>query len=386
MQQRDPAAMTIVWDRHHLAPYAYWGRQWVGYDNVRSITLKAAYARAMGLGGAMLWSLETDDFANRCGGGRYPLLNAVKRVFAEEEVPPLPLPGAGEEESSSTTSTRRPSTSTTTTTTTTRRPTTTPTTTTTTTTTTERPTKTTPTTTTTTNSQRPSSTSTSTTYRPETEPTTTSTTTTTTTRRPPFSSTITTPSTTSTTTEDYPISSSTSTSTTTINWWPHQSSTWWPQKSSTWWPQNSSQQPTAGSEVWWSSTTPSSSSSTSSSSKEPADNPNSIPETEENKKKKKDDFICTESGLFRSPSSCTAFIRCLETAVEGQFQLFFHQCPDRTVFNADSRLCDWVENVPECIKAVPRYYLRGTFQTNFQVVHGESGSGGGEREGAVSSV
>lgn len=39
--------------------------------------------------------------------------------------------------------------------------------------------------------------------------------------------------------------------------------------------------------------------------------------------------------------------------------MFNHECPDKTVFNKESKLCDWVENVPECMKQVPKYYLRG---------------------------
>lgn len=353
--------MKTVWDGYSLAPYATWGRQWVGYDDVDSISLKAAYARAMGLGGAMLWSLETDDFAGNCKGGRYPLLNAVKRVFAAKEVPPLPMPSpnrpSGEGDGGSSVRPSYP-------TTTSRRPTTT----------TEKPTTRRPTTTSTT--QRPTTTTqrpkTTTTYRPETEPTT---------RRPTYPTTT---IRTTSTSESYPepttaapSSTSTSKSSTSINWWPHKSSTWWPQKTSTWWPPASSAGPSDSSEVWWSSTTAAPSSTES-------DNPNRIDETNSSSgsedKPSAGKFVCTESGLFRNPESCTAFIRCLETAIEGQYQLFFHTCPDKTVFNSESRLCDWVENVPECIATVPKYYLRGTFQTNFHVVTGE---GARERDSSL---
>jgi hypothetical protein len=31
----------------------------------------------MGLSGGMIWAMEYDDFNNKCGAGKYPLLNKV---------------------------------------------------------------------------------------------------------------------------------------------------------------------------------------------------------------------------------------------------------------------------------------------------------------------
>lgn len=39
---------------------------WVGYDDDISLSLKAAYAQQLGLGGVMIWSIDTDDFTGRC--------------------------------------------------------------------------------------------------------------------------------------------------------------------------------------------------------------------------------------------------------------------------------------------------------------------------------
>ena len=46
-------------------PYAYKGDQWVGYDTPDSAAAKAEYVERMGLGGAMIWDLATDDFKVR---------------------------------------------------------------------------------------------------------------------------------------------------------------------------------------------------------------------------------------------------------------------------------------------------------------------------------
>jgi hypothetical protein len=35
----------------------------------------------MGLSGVMVWSLENDDFKNRCGSGKYPLLHKVHEML-----------------------------------------------------------------------------------------------------------------------------------------------------------------------------------------------------------------------------------------------------------------------------------------------------------------
>ena len=35
------------------------------------------YLKQLGLGGFMIWSLDLDDFANKCGQGKYPLLQAM---------------------------------------------------------------------------------------------------------------------------------------------------------------------------------------------------------------------------------------------------------------------------------------------------------------------
>lgn len=68
---------TRVYDSSYRAPYAYLNNQWVGYDDVQSITAKCQYINSANLGGAMLWSLETDDFRGRCDEQAYPLLTTI---------------------------------------------------------------------------------------------------------------------------------------------------------------------------------------------------------------------------------------------------------------------------------------------------------------------
>ena len=64
-----------------MGPYAFKGRQWVGYDDVAMIKYKSEYIRKMGFAGGMVWALDLDDFKNRCGQGHHPLMNAIKEVL-----------------------------------------------------------------------------------------------------------------------------------------------------------------------------------------------------------------------------------------------------------------------------------------------------------------
>lgn len=54
--------------------------------NDRSMREKAEYVKGMGLGGAMVWSIETDDFKGRCGD-KYPLLKTLNEVLRNGEPP-----------------------------------------------------------------------------------------------------------------------------------------------------------------------------------------------------------------------------------------------------------------------------------------------------------
>lgn len=66
------------WDANQKVPFAYGGNQWVGYDNEESVSLKCDFIYEHGLGGGMVWSVETDDFHGTCGE-RFTLLKTLNR-------------------------------------------------------------------------------------------------------------------------------------------------------------------------------------------------------------------------------------------------------------------------------------------------------------------
>lgn len=72
-------AKTVMLNKEKV-PYSFKGNQWVGYDNVESVTDKARYVKNRQLGGAMVWALDLDDFSGTfCSQGKYPIVGALKK-------------------------------------------------------------------------------------------------------------------------------------------------------------------------------------------------------------------------------------------------------------------------------------------------------------------
>nr|AMT75074.1 chitinase Cht10 [Locusta migratoria] len=323
-------------------PFAYAGNQWVSFEDTKSVKEKAKYIKNMGYGGAMTFTLDLDDFENRCCRGAFPLLRSINRVFGRlpdsaeptgddctrpppPVTPPPPTYTTGVDSGdhrpttpistthqhpttpkpstteypwwtpSTTTTTSTTTTSTTTTsTTTTPKPTTRPTTTST----TEYPWWTPSTTSTTKKPSTTSSTTTSTTEYPWWTPSTTSTT-----RKPP-----TTRPTTTSTTEEYP-------------WWTPSSTTKKPTTTST------TERP------WWTPPT-----TTTTSTAAPT---TTVPTTEKpwsttsQKPLPPDSGPCEAGVYYPDPTNCNAYYRC----VLGQLRKEY--CAGGLHWNPDKKVCDW---------------------------------------------
>ncbi|NXF36975.1 CHIA chitinase, partial [Nyctibius bracteatus] len=71
---------TQAWDAPQDVPYAYKSSEWVGYDNIKSYNIKVDWLKKNNFGGAMVWTIDLDDFTGTfCNQGKYPLITTLKK-------------------------------------------------------------------------------------------------------------------------------------------------------------------------------------------------------------------------------------------------------------------------------------------------------------------
>ncbi|GLG97487.1 Chitinase 5 [Gryllus bimaculatus] len=68
-------------------PYAFRGRDWLGYEDVRSLRMKAGFALRRGYAGLMMWAVGEDDVRGACGRGRFPMLHVLATAMSHYTVP-----------------------------------------------------------------------------------------------------------------------------------------------------------------------------------------------------------------------------------------------------------------------------------------------------------
>lgn len=66
-------------------PNAHYKDQWVGYDDIDSVKQKGQYILENGYGGAVAWTVDLDDFTNRCCYEPFPLLRSLNRALGEND-------------------------------------------------------------------------------------------------------------------------------------------------------------------------------------------------------------------------------------------------------------------------------------------------------------
>lgn len=71
---------TYIWDDEMQVPYLVMGDQWVGFDDERAIRNKMSWIKKNNFGGAMVWTLDMDDFTGTvCGNNvKNPLIGAMR--------------------------------------------------------------------------------------------------------------------------------------------------------------------------------------------------------------------------------------------------------------------------------------------------------------------
>ncbi|KAK0083095.1 hypothetical protein PV326_006871 [Microctonus aethiopoides] len=73
-------------------PSAYFKNQFVGYDDINSIAIKGKWILQNGFGGATAWTVDLDDFNNKCCFEPFPLLRSLNRALGRL-LDPLPISG-----------------------------------------------------------------------------------------------------------------------------------------------------------------------------------------------------------------------------------------------------------------------------------------------------
>ncbi|XP_060057870.1 oviduct-specific glycoprotein isoform X1 [Erinaceus europaeus] len=84
---------TKRWIGFQYVPYAYKGMEWVGYDNAISFSYKASFIKKGHFGGAMVWTLDLDDFKGTfCGAGQFPLIHTLNSILLKPNIKASPSP------------------------------------------------------------------------------------------------------------------------------------------------------------------------------------------------------------------------------------------------------------------------------------------------------
>lgn len=77
----------IFWETESATPFAVSGNKLIAYDNEQSITEKVRFAMEKGLAGAMVWSIDTDDFHGDCDEnedvGNFPLMRCINKSIEQ---------------------------------------------------------------------------------------------------------------------------------------------------------------------------------------------------------------------------------------------------------------------------------------------------------------
>ncbi|XP_011160586.1 chitinase-3-like protein 2 [Solenopsis invicta] len=75
-----------VFNKESRVPYAFKGREWISYDNEESVYYKSTWIRTNGFKGAMILSLNVDDWNGNCYGTNetFPLTRTISKVLFKE--------------------------------------------------------------------------------------------------------------------------------------------------------------------------------------------------------------------------------------------------------------------------------------------------------------
>lgn len=76
-----------MWDEEQKVPVAIADDQWIGFDDERSIREKMKYILDNNYAGAMVWTIDMDDFHGDCSGIKYPLISIMGEMLLNKPRP-----------------------------------------------------------------------------------------------------------------------------------------------------------------------------------------------------------------------------------------------------------------------------------------------------------
>ncbi|XP_026473968.1 chitinase-3-like protein 2 isoform X2 [Ctenocephalides felis] len=71
--------VDLQFDKTSCSPYVSGGNEWISFENTRSIECKSKYIKDNKFGGAMIYSLNSDDF--QANANTFPLTKIVKQIL-----------------------------------------------------------------------------------------------------------------------------------------------------------------------------------------------------------------------------------------------------------------------------------------------------------------
>lgn len=81
--------VSNIYDSDACSPYLHAGTEWISYENEQSIECKAQYIKQNGFGGAMIFSLNTDDYSDTCINRRQTTNNILGKSIESNSTFPL---------------------------------------------------------------------------------------------------------------------------------------------------------------------------------------------------------------------------------------------------------------------------------------------------------
>ncbi|KAG8735053.1 Chitinase 5 [Ceratobasidium sp. 414] len=78
-------ATSVVWDKAAAVKYAFWGDQWISFDDADTFKQKIDYANKLGIGGTLIWAIDQGKLqSTNDHDGDYNAMSAISGTVGLE--------------------------------------------------------------------------------------------------------------------------------------------------------------------------------------------------------------------------------------------------------------------------------------------------------------